>query len=78
VEFEISVPFQPAHGQSDEDRFWEIDDVIFLQSEVNAGLFHIDGFATGGNTVGSGFTEYECPIGTRSKSARASCGMLFL
>jgi len=82
VEFEISVPFLPADGQSDEDRFSEIDDIIYdmvkaLQLEVNAGLFDIDGFTTDGYTVGIGFTEYECPIGTRSKSARASCGMLF-
>jgi len=83
VEFEIGVPFQPADGQSEEDRFWEIDDIIYemvivLQSEVNAGLFDIDGFTTDGNTVGFGLTEYDCPIGTRSKSAIASCGMLFL
>jgi len=83
VEFEIGVPFQPADGQSEEDRFWEIDDIMYkmvivLQSEVNAGLFDIDGFTTDGNSVGFGFTEYDCPIGTRSKSAKASCGMLFL
>ena len=82
VEFELSVPFQPADGQSDKDRYLEIDNIIYemvtvLQSEVNEGLFDIDGFTTDGNSVGLGFTEYECPIGTRSKSEKASCGMLF-
>jgi len=82
VEFELSVPFQPADGQSDEDRFWELDDIMYemvtvLQSEVNMGLFDIEGFTTDGYSVGVGITEYDCPTGTRSKSAKGSCGISF-
>jgi len=29
VDFEIIIPFQPAVGQTDEDRFQEIDDIMY-------------------------------------------------
>ena len=81
VEFELSVPFQLADGQSDVDRFWELDDIMYemvtiLQSEVNMGLFDIEGLTTDGYSVGFGITEYDCPNGTKSISAKASCGNL--
>jgi len=80
VDFELSVPFQPAHSQSDEDRFDELDDILYqmvtvLQSEVKSGLFNIDGFTTDDYSIGVGIAEYDCPPGMRPKSTNAKCSM---
>jgi len=82
VEFEIIIPFQPAVGQTDEDRFMEIDSIMFsmltvLQSEVTEGHFDINGFSTDEQSFGAGRAEYKCPLGTLSDSDKASCGNVF-
>ena len=79
VQFELSVPFQPANGQSDTERFIELEDIMFnmldiIQDKTKSGHFDIAGYHTDENSVRPGVAEYACPPGTVSAKRKASCG----
>ena len=79
VQFELSVPFQPANGQSDTERFIELEDIMFnmlnvIKNETQSGHFDIAGYHTDENSVRSRASEYACPHGTVSIHQKASCG----
>ncbi|XP_052777955.1 sushi, von Willebrand factor type A, EGF and pentraxin domain-containing protein 1-like [Mya arenaria] len=78
VGFEISIPFDKASGQSDEERFVEIEDVMYkihgvFEGESDSGHFDIEGLTTDEFSLGVGIGEYECPTGMRSTAMAASC-----
>ena len=79
IQFELSVPFQPANGQRDIDHFIELENIMFnmldvIKDKTKSGHFHMAGFHTDENSVRSGVSEYACPPGTVSKKLNASCG----
>ncbi|KAH3752981.1 hypothetical protein DPMN_187608 [Dreissena polymorpha] len=79
VEFVLDTLFEVKEGQTDVSRYQELEAMLYnmveqLSSDVENGLFDIQGLAVDSRSLYVGFVEFGCPKGSRSKSTTPSCG----
>lgn len=79
VEFVLDTLFEVKEGQTDVSRHQALEAMLYnmvdqMSSEVDSGLFDIQGLTVDRSSLFVGYVEFDCPKGTRSKSTTPSCG----
>lgn len=81
IKFYLVLPYVREDGKSDEELFYTAEGILYamvdvITAESVAGNFSIPGLEVRADSLASGYPEYECPLGTRTKQS-ASCGTSF-